>query len=411
MHCRKCGSEIKEEDKFCKHCGTSVRGNNLDDESIPAIENTPISVDTPAVGDTEVKAGKSPKNQKKWIALALILGVLFIMGLAVKIISGNNDKTLLAQIERKYELDIPEIKAEGGSAVGNVTLEDHLPYEGYRRYMTMINSTDGTENVVEEVTMYLTNGISAYSSYNYLAQFSVQGALEMDESGEYYYTVQQDWWNTSNTVTDIYIGLPEKTWTIGTDAKKQVIIAPEFYTVSTPHGTYEKCLLKYTHDSDLWSHEFSAYAPNGMGKVMDISWSTEMVEDGTSPIYYYTYNPDSTTTAAIETSPPSPDVSQEMPDDAMLIQDLLDNEDADFWMNGNSGDAYKLTIQSDGKNEHLYMFNSYQDKIVYSGILNETSEGIHIIGDEWFSEGTLEYISQGELKLTVGSDIYQFVKL
>ena len=57
------------------------------------------------------------------------------------------------------------------------------------------------------------------------------------------------------------------------------------------------------------------------------------------------------------------------------------------------------------------MFNSDQDKIVYSGILNETSEGIHIIGDEWFSEGTLEYISQGELKLTVGSDIYQFVKL
>ena len=393
MYCIKCGNEIPNEARFCQKCGAPVIGKN------------------PIHGGTEVN---SRRKGKKVMPVIIIVGLITIAVIGITVItkgtSGGLENTmqessapLLSQIENKYGIEIPEIQAAGGSAVGKVVLEDYLPYEGYQRFTSIVAPQTGEENTVEEITMYLADGKAAYSLYSNLANVTVEGILELDESGEYYYTVQENLLITGETDTDVYIGLPEKTWTKTKDEETvQIFIAPEYYTVTTPHGTYENCLLKYEEYSGGQTM-FSAYAPNGVGKVIDVGWwnPTENAEES---LYYYTYNPDDI--SATENS----DIA-DMPDSSMIITDLLDDEGAEFWTNGNGTDSFMLTMRIEEDGTHLYMFNPSTYEMPYSGLIFDgLKQENSVMGDPGCSEGKLVFISDGELELTIRNDIYTFYK-
>lgn len=393
MYCVKCGNEIPDEAKFCQKCGAPVNGEN------------------PIHGGTEVN---SKRKGKKIMPVIIIVGLITIAVIGIAMItngtsSGLENTTqessapLLSQIENKYGIEIPEIQATNDSAVGNVVLEDYLPYEGYRRFTSIVNPQTGEENTVEEMTMYVQDGITGYNLYSNLANTTTQGVLELDESGEYYYTVQENLLIAGETDTDVYISLPEKTWTMTKNEETvQIFIAPEYYTATTPHGTYENCLLKYEEYSGGQTM-FSAYAPNGVGKVMEAGWWNP-TENAEETLYYYTYNPDDV--SVTENS----DIA-DMPDSSMIITDLLDDEGAEFWTNGNGTDSFMLTMRIEEDGTHLYMFNPSTYEMPYSGLIFDgLKQENSVMGDAGCPEGKLVFISDGELELTVGTDSYIFYK-
>lgn len=512
MYCIKCGNEIPNEARFCQKCGAPINGEN------------------PIHGGTEVN---SKRKGKKVMPVLIIVGLITIAVIGITMITNGTSSglentmqesptSLLSQIENKYGIEIPEIQATSDSAVGNVVLEDYLPYEGYRRFTSIVNTQTGEENTVEEMTMYVQDGITGYNLYSNLTNTTTQGVLELDESGEYYYTVQENLLIAGETDTDVYIGLPEKTWTIPKNEETvQIFIAPEYYTATTPHGTYENCLLKYEEYSG-GQIMFSAYAPNGVGKVIGISWwnPTENTEESQ---YYYTYNPDDisvTENSDIADMPDeemitadnldnkgdgnstvtvlSPEIqtifdnstqynsdngyilamhvgttdlwvidpnansiiyhgnigTQKYRDgwpvigdttigcedevlnfydkedgkkqislslfgtlynftegNSSLIKELLEDEGAEFWTNGNGTDSYMLTMRIEEDGTHLYMFNPSTYEMPYSGLIfDELKQENSVMGDAGCPEGKLVFISDGELELTVGTDSYIFYK-
>ncbi len=71
MYCKKCGTEIAENAKFCESCGTPV-------------EAVPVQLEkTPEVTQTEQKAENTPKKKKRktWIILLTPLVVFLILAL------------------------------------------------------------------------------------------------------------------------------------------------------------------------------------------------------------------------------------------------------------------------------------------------------------------------------------------
>lgn len=499
MYCKYCGNEINEDERYCPECRMEVSGN------------------------TEIKFPKIPRKSRGLIISVCIIAACIGIGLSVK---GNSDDfPLLEQIENKYNIEVFGIEAAGGIAVDNVVLEDYLPYEGNQRYTTMVNSTDGTENVLEEMTTFIENGDNKYSVYSYLADFMVYGEMLLDDSEEYYYTQQENWWNTDNTDTDVYIGLPEKVWTkTNSDETTQIFIAPEFYTVTTPYGIYENCLLKYEHtscDTDSWanSNTFTAYAPYGVGKVCSITYSEDSPE---TPLTYYTYIPEDAysdlnndgDSSAMELSPEiqnildnsshyvsdeglilafsngttdlwvinlysnminyhgtmgmqkyregwpvtgdasmgcgdeilnfndledgrrqavltlwgdiycftekstennisdETDISQDIPDDGMMIADIMDDEASDLWISGNGTSALTLAMCLESEEMHVYLFSVHAMEILYSGIIGTaTADEIYIIGDSEYGEGKIVYLSDSELELTVEGEATIFSSL
>ena len=160
MYCKKCGNEIKNGEKFCCNCGTSIDGA------------------------TEIKSHRKVRK-----AIPVLIGICSVgicVGIGSLVQGSTDDLSLLGQIEQKYDIDVSGIKAAGGSAVDNVVLEDYLPRVDSRRFTTVINSEDNAENLIEEMTIDLPNddGGYNYSVYNYLTEFTVQGVLFPDESDE-----------------------------------------------------------------------------------------------------------------------------------------------------------------------------------------------------------------------------------
>ena len=348
-------------------------------------------------------------KSKKLIPLLIMVGLITTGCASVNGNTEQPEKThsessapLLSQLETKYDITIPEIQAAGGSAVEKVVLEDYLPYEGYRRFTSMVNPQTGEENTVEEITMYIQDDKTVYSLYSNLANTSANGILELDESGEYYYTVQENLLFAGQTDTEVYIGLPEKTWRkTENEETVEIFIAPEYYTATTPHGTYENCLLKYEEYAG-GQIILSTYAPNGMGKVMEAGWWNPTENKEVS--YYYTYNPDNVSVVDNQ-------ISTEMPDEGMIIEDLLDNEEAEFWLNGNGTGSYMLTMRPEENGTHLYMFNPYTYEMPYSGLIFDSLQQENsVMGDPGCAEGKLTFISDGELELSIRDDSYTFYK-
>lgn len=382
MYCKNCGNEIKNGEKFCCNCGTPIDGG------------------------TEIKSHK--KSRKIATCLIGICAVGLCVGIGSFVMGNADDLPLLEQIEKKYGIDVPGIEAAGGSAVDNVVLEDYLPYEGYQRNTTMVNSTDGTENLYEEMTMYVEDGKSKYSIYNYLIESITYGEMILADSGEYYYTQQESWWNASDSDMGVYIGLPEKVWTKqnGSDEIK-TFIAPEFYTVTTPYGVYENCLLKYEHTSTensslKGSNTFTAYAPYGVGKIYSVTYAEDSQE---VPLTYYTYIPE--------------DSYSELDNDrestiAVLspeIQNILDTSSQ------YSSDSGLILAMSNGTT-NLWVINPSYNTIIYHGTLgtHKYRDGWPVngdsnmgCGDEILNVFDLEN-GQFQATLTLWDDIYYFTK-
>jgi predicted nucleic acid-binding Zn ribbon protein len=279
MYCKNCGNEIQAEENFCSKCGTPI-------------------------GKPAKKSKKKPsKIMPIMIAVGAVCALFGIGSLVMgksgdsKGISRKSDVPLITQLENEYGIELSGIAAAGGSAVDNMVLEDYLPRVDFRRFTTVINSEDNTENLIEEMTIDLPNddGGYNYSVYNYLTEYTVQGVIFPDESGELYYMKQTNMLDDSVADMDFYIGLPGKTWTLekkNEDTTIEMSIAPEFYTVTTPYGTYENCLLKYEHSScetASWanSHTFTAYAPYGVGKIYSVTYSEDSPE---APFFCYPHS-------------------------------------------------------------------------------------------------------------------------
>lgn len=508
MYCNNCGNEIQAGENFCSKCGTPI-------------------------GEP---AKKSKKKPSKIMPIMIVVGTvcaLFGVGSLVmgnsddsKGISRKSDLPLITQLENEYGIELSGIEAAGGSAVDNMVLEDYLPRVDSRRFTTVINSEDNTENLIEEMTIDLPNddGGYNYSVYNYLTECTVQGVIFPDESDELYYMKQTNMLDDSVADMNFYIGLPGKTWTLekkNEDTTIEISIAPEFYTVTTPYGTYENCLLKYEHSScetASWanSHTFTAYAPYGVGKIYSVTYSEDSPE---APLTYYTYIPEDSysdldsdgDSMTVELSPEiqnildnsnhytsesglilafsygtelwvinpdssmiiyhgnmgtqkyrdgwhvtgdssigcgdeilnfydledgrrqatltigsdlyyfnengtENDTSSDMddsnvvPDDGMIIADIMDDESADLWINGNDTLALTLAMKTEGDYMHVYIFSVHAMEIIYSGVIDTAENNLHIMGNPGYDQAEIVYLNDNELEIIIGNDTYQFVR-
>ncbi len=502
MYCKNCGNKMKAGEKFCVKCGTPI--------------------DIPTVGTPR-------KKLNKIVPLIIAVCGVGIFISVCSLVKGNNDDlegvsqkndlSLLTQIENEYGIEIPGMEAADGSAVDNIALEEYLPSMDSRRFTTVINSDDNTENLIEEMTIdTVDNGEYNYSVYNYLADFTVQGVIFPDKSNEFYCTRQENMFDSSLADMDFYIGLPGKNWTLekkNEDTTVKMYIASEFYTITTPYGSYENCLLKYEHtlcETDSWANNisFTAYAPCGIGKIYSVAYSEDSLE---TPLTYYTYIPvDSYSDLAVmELSPEiqtildnssqytsdeglilafsngttdlwvinpnsnminyhgnrgpqknrdgwpvtgdssigcgnevlnfydledgrrqaeltlwgdfyyfteestensisnDTDISQDVPDDGMIIADIMDDEASDLWTSGNGTSALTLAMRLESGGMHVYLFSVHAMEILYSGVIGTTTaDEIYIIGDSEYGEGKIVYLSDNELELTVDNEVYVF---
>lgn len=328
------------------------------------------------------------------------------------IVEGNNDDLpLLEQVENAYGLNVAGIEAAGGSAIDVVNadnLTDYLPIT-YSQYLTsVINTEDNTENVIEEMTLDIPNdnGDYNYVLYNYMVNASTLGTLCSSDLDDYYFTQQENLLNNSVTDTDFYIGTPGKNWTLNSntdDTISKIFIAPEFYTVTTPHGTYENCLLKYEHTSSentSWanSNTFTAFAPYGVGKVYSITFSESSPE---TPITYYTYIPEDSYS---EDSSVEEELSSE-------IQNILNNS------NQYTSDNGLILAFSNGTTD-LWVINPASNMINYHGNIGtqKNRDGWPVTGDSSIGSGN-EILNFYDLDnglrqatLTIGEDYYCFTQ-
>lgn len=206
MYCKNCGNEIQAGKNFCGKCGTPIG--------------------EPAKETSKKKSSKIMPIIIAFGAICVLFGVgSLVMGNSYDSIeiSQKSDLPLITQIENEYSIKIPGIEAAGGSAVDNMVLEDYLPRVDSRRFTTVINSEDNTENLIEEMTIDLPNndGGYNYSVYSYLTEFTVQGVIFPDESDELYYMKQTNMLDDSVADMNFYIGLPGKTWTLEKKMKIQ----------------------------------------------------------------------------------------------------------------------------------------------------------------------------------------------
>lgn len=508
MYCKNCGNELQAGEKFCSKCGTPI-------------------------GEPAKKSKKKPsKIMLIMIAVGAVCALFGVGSLVMgnsddsKGISRKSDVPLITQLENEYGIELSGIEAAGGSAVDNMILEDYLPRVDSRRFTTVINSEDNTENLIEEMTIDLPNddGGYNYSVYNYLSGFTVQGVIFPDESDELYYMKQTNMLDDSVADMNFYIGLPGKTWTLekkNEDTTIEMSIAPEFYTVTTPYGTYENCLLKYEHSScetASWanSHTFTAYAPYGVGKIYSVTYSEDSPE---APLTYYTYIPEDSysdldsdsDSMTVELSPEiqnildnsnhytsesglilafsygtelwvinpdssmiiyhgnmgtqkyrdgwpvtgdssigcgdeilnfydledgqrqatltigsdlyyfnengtENDTSSDMddsnvvPDDGMIIADIMNDESADLWINGNDTSALTLAMKTEGDYVHVYIFSVHAMEIIYSGVIDTAENNLHIMGNPGYDQAEIVYLNDNELEVIIDNDTYRFVR-
>lgn len=387
--------------------------------SLPKIKCQRNEITTYEIPTTNYERRKSMKLKNKIKkVLPFIIGV-YSISICLKvysIVEGNNDDSpLLEQIENAYDLNVTGIEAAGGSAIDVVNednLTDYLPVT-YSQYLTsVINTEDNMENVIEEITLDIPNdnGDYNYILYNYLANTSTQGTLCSSDLDDYYFTQQENLLVNSVTDTDFYIGIPGKNWTLTSntdDTTHKIFIAPEFYTVTTPHGTYENCLLKYEHTSSenaSWanSNTFTAFAPYGVGKVYSITFSESSPE---TPITYYTYIPeDSYSEEPNDTSSSSMELSSE-------IQNILNNSKQYTSDNG-------LILAISNGTTDLWVINPVSDMINYHGNIGtqKNRDGWPVTGDSSLGCGN-EILNFYDLDnglrqttLTMWDDIYFFTE-
>lgn len=381
----------------------------MNKSSLTKIKCQKNEITTYEIVNTNHERRKSMKLKNKIKkTVPLIIGICSI-GICFGIYSnvqGDDELPLLEQIENAYGLKVTGIEAAGGSAVDVVNednLTDYLPVADSRYFTSVLNVEDNTENIIEEMTLDIPNdnGGYNYNLYNYLSDTSVQGMICSSELDDYYFTQQENLLNSSNMDTDFYIGLPEKNWTLNQnngDTTHKIFIAPEFYTVTTPHGTYEKCLLKYDHTSSSdssWvnSNTFTVFAPYGVGKVYSVTFSENSSE---TPLTYYTYA----------------DTQQDVPDDQMIISDIMNDETTDLWTNSDGVSDLMFAMRLENGDTRVYLFGTQDMEILYAGMVGKTTaDEINIIGDSGYSNGKIVYFSENELELTIGNEVYTFHSL
>lgn len=511
MYCRKCGSEIKDGDGFCKRCGMAVKGDTPVDENTAVVENTHIRVDTPTGGDTEVKVRKTQKSSKRNIVLLLFATTVVLIGGLVLLIKGKSNCSDMLDCLTKKE------------TVTNCQLDTYYPTVGeYTRFVK--DSNTGTFSKYSSTQYYYDEyGTCCYKENLYNAdgiamdsELSTEGYLctpTTDMISNRYF----DYYG--NAVENVYLLLPGKEYTEGGLKGR---MESNYFTVETSNGIYENCLVKvkgesgedctitvyapkigavleviFNPDGEVWSwteiapvdqiatvsdgdsyktettidenttneiavspeiqnilDSSSRYYGNnslilafrigstelwvidqknndiiyhgymGTQKYRDgwpVTGDTSMgyenellnfydLDDGqrvaSLTMYEYLYEFYKETVPTDEDSNTSlPDAA--LPDDAEIINEALLGVE-DLWKN----DAgLELFISPKKGLDIVYVFNPDTLELIYRGYIDE-SDGKTVIGmDEGCGEGALEYISEGELKLTVGSDVYQFVKL
>ena len=95
MFCPKCGNELKEGFKFCNKCGTAI--NNISDQirgedsNTPSGASVPIAPIAPQSNPVMGMTGQEKKSSEKvWAVLAIILGILLVIGVTIIILAHNS---------------------------------------------------------------------------------------------------------------------------------------------------------------------------------------------------------------------------------------------------------------------------------------------------------------------------------
>ncbi len=272
--------------------------------------------------------------------------------------------------------------------ISDFSMLDYMPSIG--DYKTATKEDNGTytdvffrmyyseyDNLCYQQHLYGRNGMaseSEFSTIGYILYEEESNAL-IDRCLDYY----------ENPKTDVWL-IP-----LGKEYHG-MHIEPYFYTVDTRNNSFENCILTVTK-SDENDTTICAYAPYN-GRILEItldpngeiwSWSE------TERIIY-------------------DDVSQTMPDDNMIVWDILDDTATELWMNGNDSSALTLAMRWEENFKHLYIFTETYD-IIYSGMIDETPDGIYVMGDPGCREAQLFYLSEGELEIIIGEDTYTFYQL
>ena len=115
MFCGKCGKELPDEAKFCLNCGREI-GTNY----------------TVGTGNTEQRKEKTAGQKKKWIALAIICGIILLIMILLylfpaskkELTSDNqaNDKQAIADYHKPTESDLKNAETYNNSGKENVKL-------------------------------------------------------------------------------------------------------------------------------------------------------------------------------------------------------------------------------------------------------------------------------------------------
>lgn len=360
MYCTKCGTKISENVSYCSNCGNKING------------------------DTE----KKPRSGMKFIIVLGVLCLLVCVGICILAKgkdTSNTDKILGCLTEQEE--------------ITEYSISTYLPVEGqYERVIKEDNNFTPysiTNYYYDEYgTLCYLNNLYGKNGYVEYSEFSTEGFLDCDDETGIIVNKYFDYFE--NTQESIYLIPPGKRY-------EDIQIEPNYYTVETSTGTYTDCIVKTQGESGK-DYVVTAYAPY-IGEILEVTLTPEREVAIWTETRPYTDNNASTSIGGVEEET---DISLDMPDEGMIISDLMDNENAEYWT-GN--DSLILTIQFEEEYYHLYMIDTETYQTPYSGIIFDNStDVVSVMGDAGCREATLEYISNNELELRVGEDIYTFFK-
>lgn len=457
MYCVKCGAEIKEGNRFCPACGNTVNGDTAQETVINTSNDKSKMLNVMGwilalcpllsiallwlpddiyrivsygflgltiglwIADKQLLKNSGYTGKWTWWGFFVIPVYLFFRA---KKVNGKYIPFVASILSFVLVIATAFIIPFSGGIGGNDKLfgcmtkaekitdfnaEDYLPKAGSYKETY---KTDENGNYAENGTFrdfYLTTYYEG-NPLNYRTDMYNQetGLVEensaMSTSGYLYYGDNNDMvlkrtTSSLKTSDSIYFVYPGKSYR-DTVKNSSLLTEPYYYNVETRVGTYKKCLIMTETESD-GADTVCAFAPN-VGIVLKIVIDSKNEIRG-----WIEYAP---TTDTVST-PSDNTQSNDMPDNTMIVEDILDSEDAEFWTNGNGNGSYTLVIQPVEDYYKLYMIDPLTYEMPYSGtIYDKTAKVISVSGDAGCREAKLEYVNDDELKLTI-NEVYEFVRM